>query len=114
MKVETNIITSFTASPIGRAVILAIMCDRSWPFNTTVKDIQVLSVFYPLISLSDIFSINQLILILKIIGQCDVKHVMMLPIKIITSIMNTITCFHIFHLEFERICVLIVFECERS
>ena len=32
-------------------------------------------------SSSDIISINRLTLILEIIGQCDVKHMMTLPIK---------------------------------
>ena len=31
---------------------------------------------FPLISQSDIFSITELTLILKTIGQCDVKHIM--------------------------------------
>ena len=33
-----------------------------------------LSVIFPLISLRDIVNINKLTLILKNIGQCDVKH----------------------------------------
>jgi hypothetical protein len=45
---------------------------------------------FPLISLSDIFSINRL-RFLKIIGQCDIKHIMMLPIKIIMSILKVLT-----------------------
>jgi len=31
--------------------------------------------------MSNIFSINELTLVLKIIDQCDVKRIMMLPIK---------------------------------
>jgi hypothetical protein len=33
----------------------------------------------------DIFSINEMTAILKIFGQCDVKHLMTYPIKTITS-----------------------------
>ena len=40
----------------------------------------------PLVSsLSDMFSINRPTLILKMICQCDIKHIMMLPIKIMGS-----------------------------
>ena len=36
---------------------------------------------FPLISVSDIIAMNELTLILEIIAQCDVKHVMTLPLK---------------------------------
>jgi len=44
-----------------------------------------------LISSSDFVGINELTLILKIIGQCDVKHIMTLPIKTITSVLKVST-----------------------
>jgi hypothetical protein len=43
---------------------------------------------YFLWSQSDIVGINALILILKIIGQCDIKHIITLPIKTRTSVLN--------------------------
>jgi hypothetical protein len=46
---------------------------------------------FPLISLRDIFSINGLTLILKVIGQCDVEAIMTLPIKTITSVLKDAT-----------------------
>ena len=46
---------------------------------------------FPLISTSDIFSINELTLILNIIGQCDVKHIMTFPIKTITLVVKVST-----------------------
>jgi len=36
---------------------------------------------FPLILTSDIYSINSLILILKILSQQDIKHIMMLQIN---------------------------------
>jgi hypothetical protein len=44
-----------------------------------------------LISLGDIVSFNKLILILKIIGQCDVSHIVMSPMKTITSVLKVST-----------------------
>ena len=49
---------------------------------------------FPLISLSHIVSINRLTLILKIISQCDVKHIMTFPIKRITSVLKVETDMH--------------------
>ena len=46
---------------------------------------------FPLILLWDIFSINGETLIPKIMGQCEVKHIMMLPIKTITSVLKVLT-----------------------
>jgi len=46
---------------------------------------------FPLILLSDIVSINKLTVILKNIGKCDVKHIMTLPIKRITSVLKVLT-----------------------
>jgi hypothetical protein len=40
---------------------------------------------------SYVVSTNELFLMLKIIGQCDVKHIMKLPIKIITSVLKVST-----------------------
>ena len=53
--------------------------------------LSVIWTFCPLISHSDIFSINKRTLILKIIGQGDVKHIMTLLVKIITSVLNVST-----------------------
>ena len=44
-----------------------------------------------MISLGDIVSFNKLILILKIIGQCDVSHIVMSPMKTITSVLKVST-----------------------
>jgi len=44
-----------------------------------------------LISQTNIVNIKELTLILKIIGQCDDKHIMMLPIKTIASLMKVST-----------------------
>lgn len=70
----------------------------------------VILTFFPLISKSDIVSINDLTLILKIISQCDDKHFMMLQIKTIT------TCtfegremhYHKYHNSFYVLTVLLV------
>jgi hypothetical protein len=43
-----------------------------------------------LIGLSDSVSMNELSLILEIIDQCDIKHIMKLPIKTITSVSNVV------------------------
>jgi hypothetical protein len=40
---------------------------------------------------SYVVNTNELFLMLKIIGQCDVKHIMTLPIKIITSFLKIST-----------------------
>ena len=36
---------------------------------------------FPLISPSDIVNLNELTVMLKIIGQCDIKHIMTLTMK---------------------------------
>ena len=46
---------------------------------------------FPLISMSDNVSSIELTLILEIIVQCDVKHMMMLLIKTITSLLKVST-----------------------
>jgi hypothetical protein len=46
---------------------------------------------FPLISLSDIVSINKRSLIPEIFGQCDVKHIMILLIKTIMSVLDIST-----------------------
>lgn len=46
---------------------------------------------FPLISQSDTLSINEMIMILKIICQFVVKYVMLLPIKTIMSVLNVST-----------------------
>ena len=52
--------------------------------------IRFISTLYilPLILRRDIFNVNGLTLILKIIGQCDVKHIMTLVIKTIASVLK--------------------------
>jgi hypothetical protein len=54
-----------------------------------------------LISHSDIVSIYKLNLMLKIIGQCDFKHIMMIPMKTMASVLKVstyiITCISAFH-----------------
>ena len=62
------------------------------PINSFISNLY----FYPLISTSDISNINDLTLILKISGECDVKHTIMLPIimsdlKVPTYIITSIT-----------------------
>ena len=47
--------------------------------------------FFSLISQSDIVNINELTLILKIIGQCDVKCIMTILIKIIMTVLKVLT-----------------------
>lgn len=44
-----------------------------------------------MISPTDIVGINELSLILKIIGQCEVKHILMLQIKTIINAVHNIT-----------------------
>jgi hypothetical protein len=47
--------------------------------------------FFPVISQTDTFSISLLSdSVLKIIGQCDVKHIMTLPIKTIMSVLKVL------------------------
>ena len=46
---------------------------------------------FPLIAPSDIVRIKELTLILKIISQCEVQHIMMLPIKTITLVFKVST-----------------------
>jgi len=45
-------------------------------------------VICPLISGNILISIHDITVILKIIGQCDVKRIMTLPIKTITEVLN--------------------------
>jgi len=45
---------------------------------------------FPLISLSDILSIKKLIPTMKIIDQCDIKHIKTLPIKTIMSVLKVL------------------------
>ena len=45
-----------------------------------------------MISKTDCVRIDELAPILKIISQCDIKHIMALPIKTITSVFNVSTC----------------------
>ena len=52
---------------------------------------------FPLISPSDVVNINKLALILKIIGQYDVKHIMMLPIKQYHSFEGLEIHYHYYH-----------------
>lgn len=47
--------------------------------------------FYFDFSLNDSVSINDLTMVLKIISTCEVKHVMTLPIKTITLVLNVLT-----------------------
>lgn len=56
------------------------MADSKLMISTVIN----LDIF-PLISKIDIFSINEMTLKLKIISQCAVKHIMLLPIKTIKS-----------------------------
>ena len=44
--------------------------------------------FFPLISQSDIVNINELTLIQKVIGLCDIKHIMMSQMKIMMSVLK--------------------------
>ena len=46
---------------------------------------------WPLISQSDIVTINRLTLILEFIGRCDIKHILMLQIKTIINSVHNIT-----------------------
>jgi len=55
------------------------------------KYLSVILTFCSLISTSDSVSISELTLILKIIGQCDVKQIMILPIKTMTSVLKVST-----------------------
>jgi hypothetical protein len=75
-------------------VILSVSCDLTDIIIIIRSHYVILSVSYDLtvwyyqyhtISLCDIISINKLRWMLKIIGQCDVKHIMMLPIKTIIN-----------------------------
>jgi hypothetical protein len=45
--------------------------------------LSVICIFFLLISPSDIIGIKEVTLILEIISQCDIKHIMLLPIKTI-------------------------------
>ena len=49
----------------------------------------------PLISLSYIICFNKLTLMLKIISQCDIKHILMLQIKTITLVLKVSTYMYI-------------------
>lgn len=46
---------------------------------------------WPLISQSDIVTINRLTLIVEFIGRCDIKHILMLQIKTIINSVHNIT-----------------------
>ena len=48
-----------------------------------------LQYIFPLILLGDIFSIIWLTVILKIISHCDIKYIMMLQIKTLTSVLRS-------------------------
>lgn len=43
---------------------------------------------FPVIVMKNIFSVNELTLILNVIGQCDVKYLMMLQVKTRTSVLK--------------------------
>jgi hypothetical protein len=45
--------------------------------------LSVICIFFLLISPSDIIGIKEVTLILEISSQCDIKHIMLLPIKTI-------------------------------
>ena len=71
-------------------VLLSSLCSKFFYFNFNVVITFVFwilnkmignLVIFPVISLIDIVSINELTLVLKIIGQCDVEHIMTLLIK---------------------------------
>jgi len=49
---------------------------------------------FPLVSPRDIFRNNRLAMILKNIGQCNVKHIMTLPIKTITSVVKVFNIYY--------------------
>ena len=82
---------------------------------------------FPLISMSDIFSIKELSLIPKNISQCDIKHFMTLPIKTITSVQKVTTYIitsiaaHLIGLAvimsvstFKTTVILYIFACQQS
>ena len=63
----------------------------SYMCSSEIRCVFVNCDIFPLILLSDIVSINKLTVILKNIGKCDVKHIMTLPIKRITSVLKVLT-----------------------
>jgi hypothetical protein len=87
LKVETGIITSISESLIGRAhTIIDKKIHISVFYYKNGMIYSNLSFFFDL--KSDIIGINELTMILKIICQCDVRHIIMLLIKTATSLLK--------------------------
>ena len=58
---------------------------------------------FSLISPRDIFSINGITLLLKMINQCDIKHSLMLPIKTITLVLKVLDIhYHLYNNWFNQ------------
>ena len=73
LKATTDIITNIPTRPIKLVGLLAIM---------SVSTFKIAVILY--VSPSDIVNSSELTVIMKIIGQRDVKHIMTLSINIIT------------------------------
>ena len=77
-------------SEAGQMIVLGeekcVLHTNSWftVINTFISNFDIL----PLISQSDIVNIHELTLILEIIGQCNVKQIMMLQLKTIRSVLK--------------------------
>ena len=77
LKATTDIITNIPTRPIRLAGLLAIM---------SVSTFKIAVILY--VSPSDIVNSSELTVILKIIGQRDVKHIMALSINTIPSVLK--------------------------
>ena len=77
LKAMTDIITNIPTRPIRLAGLLAIM---------SVSTFKIAVILY--VSPSDIVNSSELTVILKIIGQRDVKHILALSINTIPSVLK--------------------------
>ena len=80
LKISTYIITSITARPVRLSVILAIMSVSTFKTAVILYIVKLVLITWTILPL-----------ISPIIGQCDVKHIMTLPIKTVTSVLKVLT-----------------------
>ena len=86
--------------PYGKKCFEILFLRTSELFRGKLSWVFIMIVFYKiywifdiflLIALSDVVSINEMTLILEIIGWFEVKHIMMLPVKTMTLVLKVST-----------------------
>jgi hypothetical protein len=80
-------------------------CTTNYKNSVQHKIIVIICNIYifSLISPRDIFSINGITLLQKMINQCDIKHSLMLPIKTITLVLKVLDIhYHLYNNWFNQ------------